>query len=678
MSKVSQNSARGANNSAQPNTLLDEQNIRAAMQCSNTRCECQRADGNVHCPAHDDKNPSLSVGTNPNGHPMFRCHAGCEQGAVFNAVRDAVGQSRPTPPKPSQNAVKSPANARFDWEGATIYVYTDETGEPLFEVGRTGTGAAKSISQRKPNGRGGYFNKLGDVRRVLYRLPDVLDAQFVIVCEGEKAADAVNAALEAAGLLGEYIATTNPHGGGKWRDEFAVELNGKTVCVLPDNDKPGRDHADDVCPSCSNAGAVVKRVELPELPAKGDAADFLASGGTVEQIIELLKVAPTWTPQPPAQRFPRSTLSEIFARPRLEYLLQGMFVEIGTGVISADYGGFKSFIALDMGLCIATGRAWMGRATKRGNVVYVTPEGAYTVADRVKAWMIRHNVTELPENFEIIELPVQLADATQRALLIDELRELNPNFIIFDTVAKCNVGRDENDNAAMGEFTHGMEEVSRELNAFVLAIHHNNKQGGTRGAISLPANVDASVTLKRSPGRIVTLHCDRVKGAPFDDFSLIGRIVEIGEVDENGAQITSLVFEPTDTPTSAIPQSDQTRERILRALETAGPNGLTATQWQDKAGVGRSTLAEHRAALVEEKRVQWNGKIYKIAIMSGTSGTSGTDMADTKNTSAMSGSTLVPDVADIPAKKRRAKNNADAEPYKAPEIGGDDVDGDLI
>ena len=103
---------------------------------------------------------------------------------------------------------------------------------------------SKDFPTSRPDGRGGWIYKLDDVRRVLYRLPAVRAAQFVFVCEGEKVADRINAALEEAGRFGEYVATTNPHGGGKWRDEFAGELEGKTVGVLPDNDDPGAAHAE--------------------------------------------------------------------------------------------------------------------------------------------------------------------------------------------------------------------------------------------------------------------------------------------------------------------------------------------------------------------------------------------------------------------------------------------------
>ena len=41
----------------------------------------------AHCPAHDDRTPSLSVRDSTNGKVLLRCHAGCEQGRVIAALR---------------------------------------------------------------------------------------------------------------------------------------------------------------------------------------------------------------------------------------------------------------------------------------------------------------------------------------------------------------------------------------------------------------------------------------------------------------------------------------------------------------------------------------------------------------------------------------------------------------
>jgi putative DNA primase/helicase len=131
------------------------------------------------------------------------------------------------------------------------------------------------------------------VARLPYRLPKLLKADTIFVVEGEKDADK----LAEKGLT----ATTNPGGAGKWRREYGPYFQGKAVAILPDNDKPGKDHAFDVARKlCSLAGSV-KVVELPGLPEKGDVSDWIKAGGSVEQLQALVEAAQEFDPGQPSQ-----------------------------------------------------------------------------------------------------------------------------------------------------------------------------------------------------------------------------------------------------------------------------------------------------------------------------------------------------------------------------------------
>jgi hypothetical protein len=168
------------------------------------------------------------------------------------------------------------------------YDYRDEQGTLLYQAVRL---LPKDFRQRKPDGSGGWTWKLGDVRRVLYRLPELIAAdhgEWVLICEGEKDADR----LAAVG----WVTTTNCAGAGKWRDEYNQHLAGRRVAILPDNDKPGRDHAAQVAASLQGIAAEVKVVELPGLTGKGDVTDWLDGGGTQDQLDQLILAAEPWTP----------------------------------------------------------------------------------------------------------------------------------------------------------------------------------------------------------------------------------------------------------------------------------------------------------------------------------------------------------------------------------------------
>jgi hypothetical protein len=167
------------------------------------------------------------------------------------------------------------------------YDYRDGNDDLLYQVCRY---PRKQFLQRRPNGGGGWVWNLKGVPRVLYRLPDLLanPSATVHIVEGEKDADR----LAREGL----VATTNSGGAGKWRKEYAEALQGRDVVILPDNDDPGRKHADQVARCVYRVARSVKVVELPGLPEKGDVSDWLAAGHTVEELKSIVEAAPVWQP----------------------------------------------------------------------------------------------------------------------------------------------------------------------------------------------------------------------------------------------------------------------------------------------------------------------------------------------------------------------------------------------
>lgn len=241
------------------------------------------------CPFHKEDTPSFTVNTDKQMFYCFGCQAG---GDVFNFVSRIEGVSAfgdavkkvaelaGFAPSDPQSGTASPRSERKKAEGkasapagkiVAVYPYTDEHGELLYEVCRIEPGKegrSKDFVQRHYDSKGKAVWGMEGVRRVLYRLPEVLQAETVYVVEGEKDVHT----LAAAGV----VATTNSGGAAqKWHPEWTAVLAGKQVIVIPDNDEPGRKHGSAVVKELTGKAA---EVILVELPAGKDVTEYFAAG----------------------------------------------------------------------------------------------------------------------------------------------------------------------------------------------------------------------------------------------------------------------------------------------------------------------------------------------------------------------------------------------------------------
>ena len=625
--------------------LLDEATIRTRRQCSKPGCECQRDGGRVHCPAHDDEKPALSIDER-NGKTLFHCHAGCSQEAVLAALLGEVAPTRAQAPEPRQiatNRAKTNGTPKPD-KGQPVetaaYTYTDEAGEVLFRVQRKKfADGSKDFPTSRPDGRGGWVYSLGDTRRVLYRLEEVLAARFVIVCEGEKAGDEVRERLEQRGLLGQFAATTNPHGAGKWRPEYSPAFEGKIAYITPDNDDKGRDHAQAVALGIEAHAEQVSVFELPGLPDKGDAVDFFASGGTVQQLLRFAETAPTWTAsatdtaplegetasdetEQPATKRPRFVFvgaQQVKAQKPPRALIEGVLFENTGAELCGGQATLKSFVALSIAEAIASGADWHGRATRKTPACYITGEGSAAIGKRIRALEIQTGRScEVQFLLEAVQLH-QPEEVEALLLAIAQLPE-KPGLIVVDTLARCFVGGEENSARDAGLFVAGVDRIRAATGATVLILHHINKSGDTRGSTAFAGAFDTMIEAKRE-NTIVSLRCLKQKDAPdFEAITLARRVVELDIDGEDGQPLTSLVFETTDAPEPIETPSkgEATRARVLelaRELFASMPEGIPANRFKIEAegrGLKWATFQRHRDALRGAGEITFDGSPYHV------------------------------------------------------------------
>lgn len=448
----------------------------------------------ARCPAHDDRSPSLSVSAGRDQPVVFTCHAGCATTDVLAALGLTMADICST------NGDR-PKGRRI----VATYPYTDEHGEVLFEVVRYDP---KDFRQRQPDGA---WNIQG-VRRVLYRLPEVLAAvergDPVYVVEGEKDADAI---VRAGG-----VATCNPTGAGKWSKvpDAAQVLTDADVIIVADRDATGLDHARQVAASLDGKA---KSITVVQAITGKDAADHLGAGhglGELEPVdlggedvndeprtswapIDLSHLVGGYTPEP-ARWLRRSDGLALVYPGRVHWLI-------------GESEALKSWIMMIAGIeAIAAGGRFAYVDFEDDEVTFFERMSGLGVAEDVLADLDRVRYLRPEEGVVAPE-----GKTSPAGLDFAELARWEPDVVALDGVAAGMSldGLDPNSNSDVAGWMRAVPRPLARAGAAVIASDHVTKNREGRGRYA----IGAVHKLNGLDGAAYTAECLKPLGRAFLD-----------------------------------------------------------------------------------------------------------------------------------------------------------------
>jgi hypothetical protein len=288
-------------------------------------------------------------------------------------------------------------------------------------------------------------------------------------------------------------------------------------------------------------------------------------------------------------------------------------------------GTYKSFIALDIALSIATGRDWHGHPVKQCRVVYIPAEGQSGILKRAKAWQAYHGVSSADlDLFTILPRPCLIDQPGELDSLIEALRVLpDPpvGFIFIDTLARSMTG-DENSTSDMGAVVNACAKLSEETNhAQIALVHHTGKDEGRgpRGAIALTGATDVLINVQKPYDRAAIIRCDRQKDdEPPTDMAFNMAIQGTGHFNEDGEELSSLVpvYDPfTLAATAKRPQFQGANRIALNALDkTIRDHG------QPPSAELLDSIPEEAWPAVVAHEDEWRKAAYDLGISDGKPG----------------------------------------------------------
>jgi hypothetical protein len=319
--------------------------------------------------------------------------------------------------------------------------------------------------------------------------------------------------------------------------------------------------------------------------------------------------------------------------PLQEWLVNETLPRIGKGLLSGQWGTFKTFVALDLARAVMTRTPFAGRDVKRqGAVLFIAAEGQGEVRVRLEG-VARAKVATLDDISDAKPVDAKRmpfvwvkscprltgedAAETLCAIVAEAGRELMARFnlplalVVIDTLMVAAQFKDANDAAEAQRVMSVLDAAATEGEAFIIGVDHFGKDVsvGTRNSSAKEGAADAVLALlgERDIAGNVTnsrLAIRKVRGAPTgQEIPFTTREITVYENAGYDAIKTLVVEWSEPPPADAQPKVKPKRipaslKQFTNALDFALANG--AQRLRPFAAEGPEVLAAKRDAVRQE------------------------------------------------------------------------------
>jgi RecA-family ATPase len=436
--------------------------------------------------------------------------------------------------------------------------YLDENGALLHQVERLEQkrpGDPK-FRRRRPDGNGGWIYDVEDVRRVPYRLPELLRYSdgTAFVCEGEKDADSV----AVLGHCATCVAS------GKWTEDIVIYFKSRDVIILQDADEAGRQKALMAATALHGTAATIRIVLLPGLtghPNNKDVSDWLAADpNRANKFVDVCFDAPIWQPgqddepigsplvqnsgplptsdtsiagaepvsdetasttvkeppPPPALDFIDLTRWEGQPIPERQWAVLDRVPHEEVTLVSGEGAVGKSLVLKQLAVATVTGKDWLGTMPTPGPVIYVTAEEKvdelhYRLRRIIEHYSVRFadlgdlHIRSMKGEDTILAYPNRNGIIRPTPLferLLEAVLTIKPRWVGLDPVANLFAGN-ENNRSQVQQFIALLTQIAVQANTAVILVSHPSLTGintgsGISGSTAWHNSVRSRLYLKKA------------------------------------------------------------------------------------------------------------------------------------------------------------------------------------
>ena len=495
------------------------------------------------------------------------------------------------------------------------HVYVDPDGNPVSKAVKYSTG--KWTQKRFENG--GWLYGTKGVRRYPYgadRLTREDASKILFIFEGEKD-------CERAWQHG-LSATTNVGGAGKWRSHLNDHITGRTVCIVPDNDAAGANHATKVAASLERSQIDNFILDYAAgLPEKADFSDWMdANGNDATRFLAMANAAKE-LPREPVKPIKKilTMIGDIEIKDP-DYLIDETIETKTLAALVGPSGSGKTFVAIDLAMSVATGTPYHGNEVQQGLVIMSAGEGHSGIPRRVDAWLAHHGKDTSTAALALTSRAVDLFDEAYQAAFCSEIDAIAkvqgaPKMIIIDTVARHMGSLDENATKDMGALIATADKLKDDYGCVVLLVHHTGHANPdrARGSTAFKGALDTEILVKPLGEHDLTTSCEKQKdGAPFPTRQFlkvtIGQSLILQQVEAAAKSRRKI----TAAEQYALDSLSGTFDEIGRAtahVEEWRPN-FYAGHTADSLDAKRKAFNRARQALINRGFVECNEDKYSL------------------------------------------------------------------
>ncbi|MFZ5762269.1 MAG: AAA family ATPase [Thermodesulfobacteriota bacterium] len=310
--------------------------------------------------------------------------------------------------------------------------------------------------------------------------------------------------------------------------------------------------------------------------------------------------APEASPTATKRRFrSAAALCQNVKPPR--WIIKRYIEEETTTVWFGDQANFKSFVALDLGVAIASGQQWAGEKTIQGPTAILCGEGHGGVARRIRAACIKRDLDPAVLPLFVSESAEDLGNPSNVAQIIADLKALTGGklaLLVIDTLASQFGQGDENSTRDMNLFLANVTKIRKSLSCSALIIHHsghNSKERG-RGSSALDRGVDSYSRVERRGMQVVLRSPGKMKdGEPFRDQWFLAHVVQVG-LDEDLNPVTSLAIHHTpEVVESPAAKLGENQQFIVGIAKQGATEDAIKAAFQEWKGEGYKRQVFHKA-----------------------------------------------------------------------------------